>query len=142
MDRQLQFQQILEAKTERVTVANSLLDLNIQIDLLRNLLSSVSTYTNEMDAIAKEQWLKLPGLALQCIKEVQSSIQLGLDEKEYFLKYALDANKLRQSGSDYKKDLQELNGFVEKYKDFISRITAAAWTPQLLYVLRQRQQKP
>jgi hypothetical protein len=128
MDEQFKFQRRLEEKSERARVLDHLTEVDRALNTLRFLLSSVSTYTNEMHLKILESWAELSGQALLCTKELASSLYLSTDEQSYFLEYLRDVTSVPSSGVDFRKALANLDAIHNKHKDVVQKAVHAART--------------
>jgi isocitrate lyase len=118
MDEQFKFQRRVEAKTERARLLDVLDEVDRAVSGLHRFLMSVYEYNDSVDDGAKKKWSNLTDLLMRCAMELKPSIHITQQEKEYFIRYLHDATEMEQSGNDYKKDIEQLRNFQEKYKDF------------------------
>ena len=130
MAEQFKFQQKIEEREERAKVLDLLSELDIKVNSLHMKLSSVSEYTDKVDEEVKASWTALTAHLLRCAKELQSSMHITKEERDYFMGYIQDVNKLEHSGNNFRKDIEQLKAVQSKHPDFRAKMFAAARVPK------------
>jgi hypothetical protein len=130
MEEQFKFQRRLEEKAERVRIVDQLTELFIAVKSFSAMLDRVSEYTQEVGAKVTEKESLVTQSALGCIKELQSSIHITTAERQYFMEYVLAVNGVPTStASTFRECTAGLKALETKYKDVLSKLSAAAHTP-------------
>jgi hypothetical protein len=131
MADQFTFQRRLEIKAEREKVFDLLLELHTKAVALQSRIGSLqpgATITQEGRERLNAAWDSVGSCIVPCQRALLTSIHLPNEEKDYFLKYVLDADSLRRTG-DAVRDMQTLRTFFESHKDFPLKLIKAAKTP-------------
>jgi hypothetical protein len=129
MADQFKFQTRGEIKDERQLVFDLVLEVRAR---LKGLASSIHLVgyapTSANNAQIKSDRDKLGDTTLPCKKALTTSIHLPQKEKDYFLAYVEDVDRLELTNNPT-TDAQQINKIDEKYKDFGEMILKAAQTP-------------
>jgi hypothetical protein len=132
LDEQFKFQKRLAAQAEREKVFDLVLELRSRVVALLSLLSSTPVYQLTSPESREQQefaWNQLGNAILPCEKALITSIHLSSEEKNYFLGYAQAVDALKHT-NDVSKELGELRGIEDQYKDFAKMMMRAAQTPE------------
>jgi hypothetical protein len=131
LDEQFNFQKRLAAQAERGRVFDVVLELRSRVVSLLSLLSSTPGYQLTSPESREKQefaWNRLEESILPCEKALITSIHLSPEERNYFLGFAQAVDALKHT-NDVSKELQDLRGIEDRYKDFAKMMIRAAQAP-------------